>query len=550
MSRLVVVSYAINGRGMGHLVRQLAILRWVRRLCASLDVRCEPWILTSSEADTLARREGVPALKLPSKAMMRDAGLEPARYLGVARTWVMNAIAGLRPDLLLVDTFPAGSFGELIAALELAPRRALIARRVREGFAEDDAYRALLPLYDRHLVPDGRDTGPILLREREELLPRAEARRALGVPDDRRAVYVSLGGGGEVTAPSTLPPLVERLVGLGWHVVVGAGPLYLGPERRGPGITWIDRYVPMELFPGLDAAVSAGGYNAFHELMFAGVPTVFLPQTRIADDQAERCRRAEAAGAGRLATGPEAVPAALEALLSGADGGDGGEADAAARARALVPKNGARDAAVSALELVLPPEDLAAAVRVLGAEALGFLGRQPGGSSLPGPALELVRWAAGPAPTARARRLALREELAEAEGDDAASPRDAEARVRRAVTVIEASRVPLDTGLVLVRALERKFPQAPLDAVLAAVERLVPAWARFDDWMGAVSLLRAVPSLRGVDPVVFADAMVAWLATEEDLFDALRAFSRLEAGGQRPVLEVLESLRGAAEAAR
>jgi fructose-bisphosphate aldolase class 1 len=122
--------------------------------------------------------------------------------------------------------------------------------------------------------------------------------------------------------------------------------------------------------------------------------------------------------------------------------------------------------------------------------------------------------------------------------------------VRRAVTVIEASRVPLDTGLVLVRALERKFPQAPLDAVLAAVERLVPAWARFDDWMGAVSLLRAVPSLRGVDPVVFADAMVAWLATEEDLFDALRAFSRLEAGGQRPVLEVLESLRGAAEAAR
>ncbi|MCA9494575.1 MAG: hypothetical protein KC621_31825, partial [Myxococcales bacterium] len=120
MKRKVVVSYAINGRGMGHLTRQLALLRWMRRIAGAAGTKLEVWVLTSSEADTLARREGVPSLKIPSKSMMRDAGLEPARYLAVARSWVLQTIAGLQPDLLLVDTFPGGTFGELAAALELA----------------------------------------------------------------------------------------------------------------------------------------------------------------------------------------------------------------------------------------------------------------------------------------------------------------------------------------------------------------------------------------------------------------------------------------------
>jgi hypothetical protein len=37
--------------------------------------------------------------------------------------------------------------------------------------------------------------------------------------------------------------------------------------------------------------------------------------------------------------------------------------------------------------------------------------------------------------------------------------------------------------------------------------------------------------------------MAAWLAREEDLFDALRRFSRLEGNGRRPVGEVLALLQ-------
>ena len=76
MNRLRIVSYALNGRWMGPLMRQLALLRWIRRYCSYLGVRCEAWVITSSEADPLAQREGLCAISFPSRERLREAGLE------------------------------------------------------------------------------------------------------------------------------------------------------------------------------------------------------------------------------------------------------------------------------------------------------------------------------------------------------------------------------------------------------------------------------------------------------------------------------------------
>jgi len=540
MARLRIVSYAINGRGLGHLTRQLAILRQVRRICALLDITAECWVLTSSEADTLARREGIPALKMPSKAMFRDAGIDPSRYLTVARGWVLNAVAGLQPDVLLVDTFPAGSFGELVPVLELARHRVLVARRVRDEFADDPSYAALLPLFGTTITPDDRGTGPILLRSRHELLSRAEARVALGVPDGVRAVYVSLGGGGDTTLPTQLPRIVDALRTMDCHVVVGAGPLYDGPERRGAGITWLSRYAPVELFAGLDAAVSAAGYNSFHELMHAGVPTVFLPLPRIADDQEERARRAEAAGAARVAMTADEVPALLAELLD--------LPGASAAALALVPTNGALSAALAALAPVVSSDDLAMAASILTpavAQLLEPLARSGRGVEGSKRAMKLVRLLSGGTPSEQARRRALLLELADA-GHDVPDPgphRDQTAALlTRFVGVAQTHAVPLETAMLLAEGLLRKFPAARGAQLIEAVEVLFPTWARFDDWMGAVSLLRAVPVQRRLMLPDFAVRTAQWLAGYDDLFDAVRAFSRLEGAGSRPVTEVLSLL--------
>jgi hypothetical protein len=540
MKKLRIVSYAINGRGVGHLVRQLAILRWVRRYGALLGVPIEAWVLTTSEADTLARREGVPSFKMPSKAMMRDAGIEPTRWLAVGRQWVMNAVAGLAPDVLVVDTFPGGSFGELLPVLETVPTRVLVARAVKDDVAGDDAYRALLPLYGKTIVPDDRGVGPILLREREELMSREAARDALGIVGSAaggrdRAVYVTLGGGGDEMAARVLPVLTEKLVARGWHVVVGAGPLYIGPERRGPHNTWMDRYVPLELMPGVDAAVSAGGYNSVTELMFAGIPTVFLPQPRIADDQDARARAAVAAGAARLATSLDEVPDLLEAP------GD------AAAARALVPTNGARAAAAEILSAVLPAADVAMAQSIVSPELWARAQRLGAG------AIEAIALVTGDPPSVLKERDAMLADLV-AEGALVSAPArrraPATARLEVFLTTLELSTPPLDTATSIVRTLRRKFPGASIDAVVDACRVLFPAWARFADWMGAVSLVNALPVQRTVSIGEIAEAMVTWLAGESDLFDALRRFARLEGNGARSLPDVLKALpqQGSAEA--
>ena len=542
--KIRVVSYAINGRGMGHLVRQLAILRWVRRIAALLDRSCEIWVLTSSEADTLARREGFVSLKMPSKAMMRDAEIEPARYLAVARTWVLQTVAGLQPDLLVVDTFPGGSFGELVAALELVPHRVLVARKVRDDFAEGDAYRGLLPLYERVILPDDRAGGPIILRERSELLARDEARRALGIPEGTQAIWVSRGGGGDVDAASELPRLVESLRGRGWHVVVGAGPLYQGPEIRGAGITWLSRYAPVELFLGLDAAVSAGGYNSFHELMFAGVPTVFLPQPRIADDQSERVARAEAAGAGKVANVLSEVPDRVAELL---------ECDGASEAaRSLVPVNGARAAALEILSTVLSEADLRMATEVLTPDLLALIHRTRDPRGRPNRSLKrmlgLVRLLSGGIPSGVARRRAVLAEL-EATGVPVPALEDpAPSELGRFVAICEREGVPFDSAEHVIRGLHKKFPAASGADLVEAAQVLFPVFTRFDDWMGVVSLLRALPTQRNYTLDAFVVDVLPWLARHSDLFDAVRDLSRLEGAGDRSVAEVLKLLNAPAQA--
>ncbi len=538
MSRkLRLLSYAVNGRGMGHLSRQLAILRWAQRICEVMGVGLERWVLTSSEADTLARREGVAAIKIPSKSMLKDGGLEPSAALSVLRSWVLSAVGSLRPDVLVVDTFPGGSFGEIGPVLEMVRWRALVARPVRPEVQRDPAWYGPLPLYHRVIVPEepfgeapgagqagaggaglgarllhdpANRTGPILLREREELLPRARARAALGVPEGARAVWLSLGGGGDPGVESGLRALLPVLALRGLHAVVGAGPLYTGEELRGPGVTWMDRYVPVELFQGLDLAVSAGGYNSFHELMYAGVPTIFLAQPKLADDQRARAARAAAAGAGRVAGSLAEAGRWLD------DPGD------PAAARALVAENHARHAAARILSLALPADEVQQALRLFPPELLGVFAARGIGS---GAGLEFVRAISGEARSGEARGGAQ------------------VAQVARLLAA--APGLPVEIRAELIGGLRKRFPAAAPGEFTGAALELLATWEPYDDWMGALSLLRAVPVQRMYRIQDFARDLQAFLAaqpdTREDLYEALRLLAAREGGGRMTVAEALRT---------
>src|SRR5262249_48703526 len=148
MRRIKAVAYAVNGSGLGHLTRVLAILRWCRRLARVAGYQFDAYVLTSSEGCALAFEEGFAAFKIPSKTSIAESGVARADYLRLARQWVWHSLGLVDPDLLLVDTFPGGSFGELIHALDGPRAKVFVYRAMREEFARSESVQALLPFYD------------------------------------------------------------------------------------------------------------------------------------------------------------------------------------------------------------------------------------------------------------------------------------------------------------------------------------------------------------------------------------------------------------------
>lgn len=370
-------------------MRQLAIQRWLERICTFAGVRSQHWFLTTSEADTVLFAAGFPALKLPSKSIVERSGVPKASYVAMARQWTWSALGQLRPDVLVVDTFPNGSFHELAVLLDVVPRKVLVLRPVKEDFARRGAYEALCGLYDRVIVPDdangdGVDAmravlgaaadrvlgcAPILRVERADLLGVDDARAALGVVPGRKVVVACAGGGGDLGVDALFDAAEAAVAGRDdVHLVFAAGPLCRSTPRRGAHRTWLADADLGPLWAGADVALTAGGYNVVHELAFVGVPSVMVAQSKIADDQQARIDRLVAAGAARRAEPGDiaATRAAVCALL------DDAQARAALRAaaRAIVPHNGARDAAAAVLADVLPRSVLRQALAELDDELL------------------------------------------------------------------------------------------------------------------------------------------------------------------------------------
>ena len=361
-----IVCYAINGSGLGHLTRLTGIARWLRRYVSLLENKVpEVLFLTSSDASDALAQQGFAAFKIPSKTAAKRADLDKLEYRRLAKHFVWNTLNGFAPDLLVVDTFPSGSFDELFQVLDGPFKKGFVFREVKPEYAARPTFRSAIGMYDVAVAPHSPVSGPVregaplasvrhcgevIQFEREEMLPADEVRQRLGVRPQDRIVYVSAGGGGDPDCEQTIASLVGVCSSRNdLHLLVGAGPLYRGRRFFGSNLSWFETTGVWKLFGGVDAAVSAGGYNTFHELLFAGVPAAFYAQPKIADDQAKRIETAARRGACieiRDVTDPDLVHVALNELLD-CHRGDGLRQGA----QQFVADNGAR---ACALELLRP----------------------------------------------------------------------------------------------------------------------------------------------------------------------------------------------------
>lgn len=536
MSRSIrVVCYAVNGSGVGHLTRLHAIARWMRRYASALGVRAEIWFLTSCEADGILFGDGFPSFKLPSKTVVGNAGYDKLAYLALAKQWVWHSLGLLRPDLLVVDTFPRGAFGELLGALDLVRRKAFVYRPTKASFSSRADFQAMLPLYDAIVVPDTREdavvqvpdaaknklhfVGPVVSRDAFELEDREHARAALGIQKDRLAVLVSAGGGGDPGVADHLARVHQALHDdPSIHLVFGAGPLHRGAPIRGPRVTWIEGPGLGKHMRAFDLAISAAGYNTFHELMLAGVPTLFVPQEKIADEQDRRAERAIDAGAGERIDlrEPMAIRAAVDDLRDPAV-----RAQASAAARALVPESHARDAAAEMLRLVLPPHEVEAAELLVTDEVVTVAGARLDAF------FALLRLLSGDEPTARDVPTAL--------------------ALHRKVARLPEAQATRFCELVV-----RKLPTATAAERAEAIDGLIDAFTPFADWQGAGILLGQLSTERQLGPTRLVarlrEFLAALSARGADLYAGVAELSRATAAAEPGSNDAL--LRAAIDGAR
>lgn len=272
---------------MGHVSRAAAILRRMRRH--------DMLVVTNAENLLPLEQNGLPYIHITER--------HPDRF----RECVHELLPAHAPQVLVVDALPHGVVGELTELLpELMCRKALVYRHLRDRFREELHSTA----FDHFLCVEGLPIEsaqpqmicePVLIRDADELLPRAAARLAFDVHDDA-PVVVGVACG-DAQRDAALFGLLQKI----WRRRMPEAHLRLASMNPGDGVLCL--YPLLEWFNGIDLLVGGGGYNLFHEARVCGLPAIFLPRDRRYDDQHWRVRES------KTVDSPERLESALLATL-------------------------------------------------------------------------------------------------------------------------------------------------------------------------------------------------------------------------------------------
>jgi hypothetical protein len=319
---LVITS---NGVGIGHVARQIAIAR-----AQPFDI--ETVFFSLSKAAIFAAEAGFMTEYRPFHTAVGVAAEVWNRWLAME---LREALALYRPAAAVFDgNVP---YGGMLAAFEDRPDMSRI--WVRRGMWRDanpsiaaraEQFQLVLSPGElcRHADP-GRDGGddpfverlpPVLHLPPSARFGRQMARKLLELPETGEIALIQLGAGANFDMTLARDLALDRLLrDPHRHVVELVSPL-----ARQPGAPRCERHHLRTIFPALryqrafDFAVSATGYNSFHEVISGALPCLFTPNTAPEMDlQESRARYAAHAGWALHASArdPYGIALELEALV-------------------------------------------------------------------------------------------------------------------------------------------------------------------------------------------------------------------------------------------
>lgn len=335
---------------MGHLTRLLAY-------AAHLPDSIEPYVLSLSQAVPVVAEFGYRYEYLPSHGAL---GMTSALWQPLFQERLIEMVDRVAPKVVVFDgTHP---YRGIDAAREaFSDARWVWSRRGMWKPGRNADQLAKSAWFDEVIEPGdlaaeadhgasasapAYRVGPVTLTGPEEMVSRAEARAALGLPVEGRMGLVSLGAGNINDTAGELGAAAAALRDQGCAVAVTE--VAIAEQASGGGVYAVRAYPLARYFRAFDLVVTAAGYNSFHEVLRLGVPAIFVPNTETSlDDQVARASYADQQGWARTvtsATEPDFAEAVRLMLAHGAD--------MVAGAVAADPGNGAADAATRIVSLV------------------------------------------------------------------------------------------------------------------------------------------------------------------------------------------------------
>ena len=300
MSKPTIILATSNGVGMGHLARASAVALALKEVAnpiivsmaggiaelpSYMGIRCE--YIPGRDRGWMSREKWDKYLRDRLLALIEETGATVLSFDGVVPYPGVIAAKNSNSHVALVWV-RRGLWQKKPQRFILGLQSRMMDRIIEPG----DIARE----YDHGPTANRKDsvlTSPVSLFQPSQAMSRDDARKALGIDPHRPAVLVQLGTG-DSDVNEKMSAALSGL--LGWkdlQVVLTKAPT----DKDGKSLAPIGldikvlRYFPLaNVLHAFDAGVCATGYNGVHELLPAGLPTVFVSNIRGTDDQEARAQ--------------------------------------------------------------------------------------------------------------------------------------------------------------------------------------------------------------------------------------------------------------------
>jgi UDP:flavonoid glycosyltransferase YjiC (YdhE family) len=283
--------FNINGSGMGHLSTCLAYANRLRG-------RARPVFFSLASAIEMIHDMGFEADYFVSRFWSRASGWAWDRQLAQRLGLMFERV---RPDVVVFDgTWPFRGLLDAAAAYGVArivwSNLTLYKEGMRKVPVRESHFDLVIRLGElgSHFSVEQETPGrkviipPATLLRDDELLNRDEARRALGLSRAGRYALFSLGPGNLKDVSGLGRGLIDEMKSHGYAVVWARAPISVKDLPLPDDVMPISVYPLVRFMRAFDVFVGAAGYNTCCEVLQSGVPSLFVPNTQVADDQTRR----------------------------------------------------------------------------------------------------------------------------------------------------------------------------------------------------------------------------------------------------------------------